>query len=100
MTKKLVTLRPEMDVMEAVALLLRHRISGAPVVDAAGQEPERLQGEVRSIGHECLPRVASLGERPARQIVMEHAVHRHLESRDSAAGWSMHQPSQLEIFGA
>ena len=36
MVKKLVTLRPEMDVMEAVALLLRKRISGAPVVDAAG----------------------------------------------------------------
>lgn len=36
MTKKLVTLRPEMDVLEAVSLLLRNRISGAPVVDADG----------------------------------------------------------------
>jgi predicted transcriptional regulator len=36
MTRKLVTLRPEMDVMEAVSLLLRNRISGAPVVDADG----------------------------------------------------------------
>jgi predicted transcriptional regulator len=36
MTKKLVTLRPEMDVMEAVSLLLKNRISGAPVVDADG----------------------------------------------------------------
>ena len=30
------TLRPEMDSLEAIALLLRHRFSGAPVVDAAG----------------------------------------------------------------
>ncbi len=36
MTRKLVTLRPEMDVMEAVSLLLRNRISGAPVVDSDG----------------------------------------------------------------
>ena len=34
MVKKLVTLRPEMDVHDAVQLLLRNRISGAPVVDA------------------------------------------------------------------
>ncbi len=37
MTKKLVTLRPEMDVMDAVQRLLKNRISGAPVVDADGQ---------------------------------------------------------------
>ena len=37
MIKKLVTLRPEMDVMEAVSMLLRNRISGAPVVDADGK---------------------------------------------------------------
>ena len=37
MVKKLVTLRPEMDVMDAVAMLIRNRISGAPVVDASGQ---------------------------------------------------------------
>ncbi|MEQ8848345.1 CBS domain-containing protein [Botrimarina sp.] len=36
MVKRLVTLRPEMDVMQAIRLLLRHRISGAPVVDAEG----------------------------------------------------------------
>ncbi len=33
MITKLVTLRPEMDVMKAVQLLLKNRISGAPVVD-------------------------------------------------------------------
>lgn len=32
MVKKLLTLRPEMDVMEAIQLILRRRISGAPVV--------------------------------------------------------------------
>ena len=36
MVKKLVTLRPEMDVMDAVSMLLRNRISGAPVVDSSG----------------------------------------------------------------
>lgn len=37
MVRKLVTLRPEMDVFDAVQMLLKHRISGAPVVDADGQ---------------------------------------------------------------
>lgn len=32
MVTKLVTLRPQMDVFEAIGLLLRHQISGAPVV--------------------------------------------------------------------
>jgi len=36
MVTRLVTLPPDMDVFEAIALLLRHRISGAPVVDADG----------------------------------------------------------------
>lgn len=33
MAAKLVTLRAEMDIHEAIALLLKHHISGAPVVD-------------------------------------------------------------------
>lgn len=37
MVKKLVTLRPELDVIDAVQLLLKNRISGAPVVNADGQ---------------------------------------------------------------
>jgi CBS domain-containing protein len=37
MVTKLVTLSPHMDVFEAIGLLLRHRISGAPVVDADGK---------------------------------------------------------------
>jgi predicted transcriptional regulator len=33
MATKLVTLRPEMDALEAIRQLLAHRISGAPVID-------------------------------------------------------------------
>lgn len=33
MVKKLITLKPDMDVFDAIDLLLKHRISGAPVVD-------------------------------------------------------------------
>lgn len=37
MVKKLITLRPEMDVLKAVQMLLKNRISGAPVVDDNGK---------------------------------------------------------------
>lgn len=37
MVKKLITLRPEMDVFDAVQLLLRNRISGAPVIGPRGE---------------------------------------------------------------
>ena len=37
MVKKLVTLRPDMDVIDAVQRLLKNRISGAPVVDDGGR---------------------------------------------------------------
>jgi CBS domain-containing protein len=36
MITKLVTLTPHLDVFEAISLLLRHRISGAPVIDVEG----------------------------------------------------------------
>lgn len=36
MVTRLITLPPRMDVFEAIGLLLKHRISGAPVVDEAG----------------------------------------------------------------
>lgn len=36
MVTNLVTLRPEMDIMEAIRLLVDHRISGAPVIDQLG----------------------------------------------------------------
>ncbi len=37
MVTRLVTLTPNMDVFDAIALLLRHRISGAPVVGPDGE---------------------------------------------------------------
>lgn len=37
MVTKLVTLSPSMDVFDAIGLLLKHRISGAPVVDENGK---------------------------------------------------------------
>lgn len=40
MVSNLTTLSPDMDVLEALDVLLRHRISGAPVVDA----DKRFQG--------------------------------------------------------
>jgi CBS domain-containing protein len=36
MVTNVVTLRPDMPIREAIDILLKHRISGAPVVDAAG----------------------------------------------------------------
>lgn len=36
MSTDVVTLKPDMDVLQALYLLLRHKISGAPVVDANG----------------------------------------------------------------
>ncbi len=36
MTTRLVTLRPRMDVFDAMGLLLKHQISGAPVIDDDG----------------------------------------------------------------
>jgi CBS domain-containing protein len=37
MVTKLITLAPDADVLDAVQLLLKHRISGAPVVEADGR---------------------------------------------------------------
>jgi CBS domain-containing protein len=36
MATELVTLRPDMDVLEAISTLVEHQLSGAPVVDAFG----------------------------------------------------------------
>lgn len=36
MARTLVTFTPDMDVLDAVAMLCKHRIAGAPVVDKAG----------------------------------------------------------------
>jgi CBS domain-containing protein len=37
MNTRLVTLRPEMDIFHGIEMLIKHRISGAPVVDSARQ---------------------------------------------------------------
>ena len=37
MVTRLITLRPETDVLNAVRLLLKHNVSGAPVVDGEGR---------------------------------------------------------------
>ncbi len=37
MTKRLITLRTDVDVLDAVRTLLKHNISGAPVVDRCGK---------------------------------------------------------------
>ena len=37
MSRDVVTLKPEMDVLHALHVLLQHKISGAPVVDAGGK---------------------------------------------------------------
>lgn len=37
MAKDLITFRPEQDIYEAIDLILKHKISGAPVLDSRGQ---------------------------------------------------------------
>ena len=60
MVTKLVTLSPDMDAFEAIDLLLKYRISGAPVVDSEPELPRRV---FRAVLHELsggrgLPAVA------------------------------------------
>lgn len=55
MTKRLLTFRPEQTVLEAMGLLLRWQVSGAPVVDASGQ----LVGVLSEL--DCLRLLASDG---------------------------------------
>lgn len=52
MTTKLVTVTPDMNVMEAVTLLLKHRISGAPVVEPPGNLVGILS-ELDCVRHMC-----------------------------------------------
>ena len=37
MTKKIITLRPDMDIYDAIGVLLKHKISGAPVTNPANE---------------------------------------------------------------
>jgi CBS domain-containing protein len=37
MTKKVITVAPDMNIMEAISILIKNDISGAPVIDASGK---------------------------------------------------------------
>lgn len=60
MAQHLLTFRPEMDLFTAIDLLLEHRISGAPVVDAQGylvgllSEGDCLRGILAGAYHEAI----------------------------------------------
>lgn len=75
MVKRLVTLRPEMDVHDAIHLLLKNRISGAPVVDQRGKylgvfSEKCCMGVILDSAYEQLPThdVASFMDTEARTI--------------------------------
>ena len=57
MTRRLVTIRPEMSVNEAIRVFLEHKISGAPVVDENGSlvgvfsESDCLKGALEASYH-------------------------------------------------
>ena len=44
MTRKVVVVTPDMDIHDAMTLLLTHHISGAPVVDGTQKRPGKLVG--------------------------------------------------------
>jgi CBS domain-containing protein len=63
MTREVVSIAPEASVMEAVRLMLQHKISGLPVIDGAG----RLQGVVTE--GDFLRRVETGTERKRSRLV-------------------------------
>ena len=63
MTREVVSIAPDASVMEAVRLMLQHKISGLPVVDASG----RLQGVVTE--GDFLRRVETGTERKRSRLV-------------------------------
>ncbi len=65
MTRQVITLRPEMAALEAAELLVKRRISGAPVVD----EEHRLLGLLSEF--DCLRAVASAGYELDRHDAIE-----------------------------
>ena len=80
MVTKLVTLTPRMDVFHAIGLLLKHRISGAPVID----ENRRFIG---GFSEKCCMRVlveAAYDQLPSTEVVafMETDVRTVTEQTD------------------
>ena len=63
MTREVVSVAPDASVMEAVRLMLQHKVSGLPVIDAAG----RLQGVVTE--GDFLRRVETGTERKRSRLV-------------------------------
>jgi len=79
MVTKLVTLRPEMDIFVAIDLLLKHHISGAPVVDAE----QRLVGILSE--KDCLRVVASGAFHRSASGQVEDYMSREVQTVDPEA---------------
>lgn len=81
MVKRLVTLSPDSDVFEAITLLLKNRISGAPVVDSTGKflgifsEKTSMQVLI-SAAYEQLPttRVEAFMNEDSQRVIHEDAT--------------------------
>lgn len=67
MTRTVVALRPETTIADAIRILVRHEISGAPVVDREG----RLVGLLSE--HDCL-RVTASGDYTAEDLALGEPV--------------------------
>lgn len=76
MATKLVTLRPEMSIHDAIAVLLKHHISGAPVVDAG----QRLVGILSE--KDCLRVVASGAFHTSAAGMVEEYMSREVQTVD------------------
>lgn len=88
MTTDLITLAPEADVLEAVQLLLQHRISGAPVVDRDG----RYLGV---FSEKCSMQV--LLDAAYEQLPVRH-VQAYMDSEAQTIGPDTHLLSVAQVF--
>ena len=75
MSRSFVTFSPEMDILEAVDLIVRHNISGGPVVDKLGNlagvlsEIDCMQAAVQASYHDSRAGAVSEVMRPAGVII-------------------------------
>ena len=81
MTRKLVTLSPEMEVMEAVQVLVQKQISGAPVIDRFGTL------------------VGMLSEKDCMRIVLNAGYFGEWGGRAFAEPVAGNEPDQFAAFG-
>jgi CBS domain-containing protein len=101
MTRTLVTLRPETPLFEAIATLLDHDISGAPVVDESGRLlglfsefdclRELASGEFYEHGHYAVGRVVDL------VTGMRHTVAPDLDLYGIAHAFVTHRVRRLPV---